>query len=89
MARTGDPRELARIESFFKTLKYEEVYLCQYETSADVIAKLPYFLEEVYDQKRLHSAFGYRSPNKFEELLLIQDGNALPRPSVLTLSVQS
>jgi len=37
MARTGNPYENARMESFFKTLKYEEVYLCEYETFDDVI----------------------------------------------------
>lgn len=89
MARTGNPYENARMESFFKTLKYEEVYLYEYETWDDVIARLPYFIEGVYNQKRLHSALGYRSPNDFEELLLIQEGNGLPRQPLLTLSVQS
>ena len=88
MTRTGGPYENARMESFFKTLKYEEVYLYEYETFDDVIARLPYFLEGVYNQKRLHSALGYRSPNDFEELLLIQEGNGLPRQALLTLSVQ-
>lgn len=89
MARTGNPYENARMESFFKTLKYEEVYLYEYETFDDVIAMLPYFLEGVYNQKRLHSALGYRSPNDFEELLLMQEGNGQPRQPLLTLSVQS
>jgi len=67
MARVGNPYENAQVESFFKTLKYEEVYLWEYRTSGDVLGRLPHFLEEVYNQKRLHSALGYRSPNDFEE----------------------
>jgi len=89
MARTGNPYENARMESFFKTLKYEEVYLCEYETFEDVVARLPYFIEEVYNQKRLHSALGYCSPNDFEESLFIQQNNGAPRQTLLTLSVQS
>jgi transposase InsO family protein len=88
MARTGNPYENAMMESFFKTLKHEEVNLCEYETYQDVVTRLPYFLEEVYNQKRLHSALGYRPPNEFEEALSNHENNQTPRQTLLTLPVQ-
>jgi transposase InsO family protein len=89
MSRKGNPYDNATMESFFKTLKYEEVYLCEYKTLADVMNRLPYFIEEVYNLKRLHSALGYRPPGEFEELLVMkQNKKEESHQTLLTLSVQ-
>lgn len=70
MSKQGNPYDNASAESFFKTFKYEEVYLNEYQTIDDVIERVPYFIEQVYNAKRLHSSIGYNSPNEFEEQLI-------------------
>lgn len=87
MASVGNPYENAMMESFFKTLKYEEVYLCEYETYAGVIERLPNFLDDVYNRKRLHSAFRYLAPDDFEEMILGQQNKEVLSQTLLTLSV--
>ena len=56
-------------ESFFKTLKREEVYLHDYRTFEEAEANLSRFIEDLYSivRKCLHSSLGYRPPVEFEE----------------------
>jgi len=66
MSRKGQPRDNAQAESFFRTLKVEQVYLSEYLDFEDAYKQLGHFIEDVYNRKRLHSALGYRAPEKFE-----------------------
>jgi putative transposase len=63
------PYQSATAESFIKISKYEEVYLWNYQTLDDVIKRIPFFIREVYNKKRLHSALGYLPPDEFGDPL--------------------
>jgi putative transposase len=66
MSAKGNPYDNAKAESFFKTLKVEEVYLNDYRTIHDAEANIGQFIEDVYNTKRLHSSLGYLPPAEFE-----------------------
>ena len=66
MSRKGNPYDNAVAESFMKTLKAEEVYVNDYRNLADVLDGISRFIELVYNQKRLHSSLGYKTPAEFE-----------------------
>jgi len=68
MSAKGYCYDNAFAETFFKTLKAEEVYLTEYETFEDVLKAVPRFIEAVYNEKRIHSSLGYFSPEEFEKL---------------------
>ena len=69
MSRPGNPYDNAKAERFMRTLKYEEVYMNDYDTFAEVRISVQHFIEAVYNQKRLHSAIGYLPPAEFEASL--------------------
>jgi putative transposase len=68
MSRKGNPYDNAACESFMKTLKYEEVYRQEYRGMAEALASIGEFIDRTYNQKRLHSALGYRPPEEFEKV---------------------
>jgi transposase InsO family protein len=68
MAAVGNPYENAKAESFFRNLKMEEVYLKDYRDFEEAEGNLGRFIEEVYNQKRLHSSLGYLPPVEFEAI---------------------
>ena len=69
MSRRGNPYDNAQAESFFKTLKHEEVYLTQYRNFQQAAASIGDFIEQIYNRERLHSALGYLPPVEFEHNL--------------------
>ena len=75
MSRPGRPWENGQCESFLKTLKQEEIDARPYHTMEELEEHLAEFIEQIYNQVRLHSALGYLSPEEFEARL-VQPGSA-------------
>jgi putative transposase len=67
MSRPGNPYDNATCESFFKTLKREEIYANDYCDLEHLLETVGTFIERYYNRYRLHSALGYRSPDEFEK----------------------
>jgi transposase InsO family protein len=70
MSRPGNPYDNARAESFFKTLKTEEVDLQEYASLDQARCSIREYIENRYNQRRLHSSLGYRSPKAYETAYL-------------------
>jgi putative transposase len=79
MSRKGNPWDNAACESFMKTLKYEEVFRNEYRDLAEAKRSIQRFLEKVYNEKRLHSALGYRPPAEFERSLPVVNPQVLKK----------
>ena len=66
MSRPANPYDNASCESFIKTLKHEEIYANKYLNLDDLRAHIEEFIDLYYNQKRLHSALGYQTPEEYE-----------------------
>ena len=71
MSHKASPWENGGCESWMKTLKSEEVYRQDYRDLSEARALIAQFIDEIYNQKRLHSALGYRPPVEFEQALAV------------------
>ena len=68
MTGVGAPKENAPTERWMRTVKEEEVDLQEYGSLAEAQRGIGRFIEVVSNQRRLHTALGYRPPSEFEAL---------------------
>jgi putative transposase len=83
MAAIGQPTQNAYAERVIRTIKEEEVYLADYVDFADAYHRIGYFIEDVYQTKRIHSALGYLTPAEFEAAHWARQGS-LALPAVIS-----
>ena len=67
MSRRGNCYDNATMESFWGSLKTEHVYLNEFATRQQARQSIFLWIEGWYNRRRLHSAFGYTSPQQFED----------------------
>jgi putative transposase len=72
MSRKGDCYDNAVVESFFHTLKNEEVGDQVYPTREEARRAVIDYLEMFYNSHRRHSSLGYMAPNDFEKNLALK-----------------
>jgi transposase InsO family protein len=66
MAEVGQSQQNGYAERVIRTIKEEEVYLSDYQSYEEALARIGHFIEDVYQTKRIHSALGYLTPAEFE-----------------------
>lgn len=79
MSRAGTPSDNAICERFMRTFKEEEILIRDYADVPDAVRSMRRYLEITYNQRRLHSALGYRPPAEFESLY--PEATCLPTPA--------
>lgn len=69
MSRKGDCWDNAVVESFFGTLKQEQVQWQNDQTRLQAQQDILEYITMFYNSQRLHSYLGYVSPNQYEREL--------------------
>jgi len=68
MSRRGECYDNAVMESFFHSMKVEDIHQRDFKTRAEARAALFDYIEIFYNRQRLHSSIGYRSPMEYEKV---------------------
>ena len=66
MSRKGNCWDNAVAESFFGSLKQEQVQWCHYQTRYEAQQDVLNYITMFYNSDRLHSYLGYKSPMQYE-----------------------
>lgn len=69
MSRKGNCWDNAAMESFFRSLKIECIYVNKPRNLEDAKRMLEEYIDDYYNRKRMHSTLGYLSPVKYEQIL--------------------
>ena len=69
MSRKGNCYDNAPMESFWGTLKNEQVHHCRYATRQEAIQDITEYIEIFYDWQRKQARLGFPSPAAFERWL--------------------
>jgi len=71
MSRKGNCWDNAVMESFYRTLKVELIYLKKYETRMEAKRDIFEYIEIFYNRERLHSFLGINSPKEYEKMTMV------------------
>ena len=66
MSHTGNCYDNAPMESFFGSLKTEQVHFQHYQTRVEAQTDIFYYIEGFYNRSRRHSTLDYLAPEQFE-----------------------
>ena len=64
-SKPGQPYDNAVMESFFASMKREEIYRTQYKSEQQFIKDVDAYVE-FYNTRRPHSTLNYKTPDQFE-----------------------
>ena len=78
MAAVGKSEENGFAERLMRTVREEEIDLADYRDFAGAYGQLGWFLDDVYNRKRIHSSLGYLTPAEFEQQWLREKRSTTP-----------